>query len=653
MATKSVYDPKTNTTSTQYTPDVQEQVQPVSVNPNTGKTNAQVLAESTAAASKAASMIGTTYTPPTTTPTINSENLGATTTPKIPTPTASAINETFVNSLTAETANNRKALEASYKAEQDRIKAAKVETQAKIDNFTTLQQTGALDNIYTLTQPFRQDLETKQREELYVNENFEANQKLTNELDSLLTQGNELIASKKAEGGLASVAIPNLNKTISDVNARAGVIQAVMSARNGQISQAYTMIDRTVSAINADRQDRIEYFSTLYNFYGDQKTTEQNKLTSLTADEKTYINAQIGLLEKDLERSQETADALKEALTNPETALEYAEAGITLNDSVEQINAKLAKYAPIKENHDLVISLSQKYPSAGITSKDTIESANTKIKSTPEYLQAQANYKKTLSDTGSDFVSSGKIPNEFSGIADSAAGLVASTKAKSTKNNINNALASGNYSQAYAEIANSVEDGLTGTPKTKFADARTDIGIMQSMRDAIQQYADAGGNMGLLTGTEEDIKRKLGIDSGKATALATQLWREFQTYRSNMTGAAFTPQESRDYASVNPTLGKSLDLNLNVIDGALKQLENRVTSTVNARIPAAQGVYEKIGGGSSDTQATQKIIEFGKNNPAYQGVVKNTLNENPDWSQEKVLGYLMSILPTPLLVQLQ
>ena len=186
------------------------------------------------------------------------------------------------------------------------------------------------------------------------------------------------------------------------------------------------------------------------------------------------------------------------------------------------------------------------------------------------------------------------ITGRWADVINGASGLVASTKQKTVKQNIANALTSENYTLAYAEIANSVSDNLTGTNKTKFDDARTDLLNLQRMGQAIQAYADDGGDLGLLTGKEEDIKRKLGIDTGKASALAVQLWREFQTYRSNMTGAAFTEKESRDYASVNPTLGKSLDLNLNVIQGATNQLEDRINSTINARIPSAQDIYDLI-----------------------------------------------------------
>lgn len=188
-------------------------------------------------------------------------------------------------------------------------------------------------------------------------------------------------------------------------------------------------------------------------------------------------------------------------------------------------------------------------------------------------------------------------------------------------------IANKDYASAYNQIANSVESTLTGTPKQQFSSARTDFQVMQGLENAIKTYSEAGGNMGLLTGTEEQIKRKLGIDSGKASALATQLWREFHTYRNTMTGAAFTPEESRDYASVNPTLGKSLDLNLSVIDGALSQLKNRVDSTITARVPSAKYIKDYAEGATAPASTTlQDVME--KNGVKYQ--------KQPDGSYKKI-----------------
>lgn len=189
---------------------------------------------------------------------------------------------------------------------------------------------------------------------------------------------------------------------------------------------------------------------------------------------------------------------------------------------------------------------------------------------------------------------------EFAGTIDLVANMESSVFGKkNVKQQLANLLANKDYTTAYSQIANSVENGLVGESKQKFVNARTDYNVMEGMKEAIKAYAQGGGDMGLLKGTEEEIKRKLGIDSGKASTLAVQLWREFQVYRNNMTGAAFGAAESRDYASVNPSLGKSLNLNLAVIEGAQNQLKNRITSTINERVPSAQKILKLAEGDTS------------------------------------------------------
>lgn len=186
------------------------------------------------------------------------------------------------------------------------------------------------------------------------------------------------------------------------------------------------------------------------------------------------------------------------------------------------------------------------------------------------------------------------LSGQYGDIIKSAANLVGAERGKTSRASIADAISKEDWGSAYAQIANNVEESLTGEVKSRFAAARVDYNVMLGLKQSIEDYAAGGGDMGLLVGKEEDIRRKLGIDSGKASELAVQLWREFQTYRVNMTGAAFSEAESRDYASVNPTLGKSLNLNLSVINGALNQIENRVTATVNTKVPNAKKIYEEV-----------------------------------------------------------
>ncbi len=205
------------------------------------------------------------------------------------------------------------------------------------------KETDTLGQAQTLTTPFRQDLEIAQREKLHINKNFEENQTLINELDSLLTQGNDLIKQQKEVTGLSAIRNPRVQKTMNDVASRAGVIEAVINARNGQVSVAENMIDRSVNAIAADRQDQLSYYKTVLNL-------NNRDILSLDKESKKLADSRISLIENDLTRAQATADYVKKLMIDPATAALVGEAGVSLNDSVEKINSKLQN---AQSNRDL------------------------------------------------------------------------------------------------------------------------------------------------------------------------------------------------------------------------------------------------------------------------------------------------------------
>lgn len=251
-------------------------------------------------------------------------------------------NSSYVNSLNAEVEKARKALEATLKKQQE-------ENEKKLAELRETEKK-TVEQIGELTTPFREDLENAERERLYINKNFEENQKLIDELDTLLTEGNDLIRQQKEVTGLAAVRNPRIQKAMDDVAARAGVIEAVINARNGQIAQAYNMIDRSIGAISADRQDRLTYYQTILNL-------TNRDILMLDADSKKIAQEQIDLLKTDLTRAQATADYVKQLMVNPSTAALMGEAGVSLNDSVEVIQSKLALASYNKEIREMANQL--------------------------------------------------------------------------------------------------------------------------------------------------------------------------------------------------------------------------------------------------------------------------------------------------------
>lgn len=202
-----------------------------------------------------------------------------------------------------------------------------------------------LSSIEELSQPFREQLEQTQREQLYINENFEANQKLVGELEQLLTEGNNLIQQQSEVTGLEAVRNPRIQRTMDDVSARVGVIEAVMNARNGQIAVAENLIDRSISNITADRQDQISYYETVLSL-------NRQDIIDLDDESEKLADEQLSLLKTDLENAQATSDYVKQLLLNPETASLMGQAGVSLTDSVETINAKLTQAQYVNEVSD-------------------------------------------------------------------------------------------------------------------------------------------------------------------------------------------------------------------------------------------------------------------------------------------------------------
>ncbi len=269
-----------------------------------------------------------------------------TTSPPISLPSQTSATSGIVNGLQATVDTARTNLESTLGVEKEII-----DERMKI---LREKETAAVEEIGTLTQPFREELETTERERLHITENFEANQKLVNELDTLLTQGNELIAQQKDVTGLAAIRNPRVQKTMEDVAARTGVIEAVINARNGQIGIAEGLIDRTVDAITKDRSDRIDYYETILNL-------NNRDIVSLDKDAKNVAEEQLNLLKTDLKRAEATQDFVKQLMIDPATAQLMGEAGVTLNDSIESINAKMANAQYARE----VVNLSNEMVAEG------------------------------------------------------------------------------------------------------------------------------------------------------------------------------------------------------------------------------------------------------------------------------------------------
>jgi hypothetical protein len=275
------------------------------------------------------------------------------TSPTLPAPTASSIQSSFIGGIQQNLDATRKAFEDSIKAERANLETQRKQYETQIADLTSKQQGTIQNDIQPLLQPFRENLEKTERERLKVEENYFENQKIVNEIQTLANGLQQDIATVQGVAAPAAIQQAKIGKIKEDSLARIGVLQAVVSIRNGQISTAFNLIDRSTQAILADRQDRLNYFNTLLNFYEGQKDEAGKKLIEVKKQDLDYVKTQQSLLESDLASAQKSFDNIKNMMTDPTKADALARAGVKLTDTPEEVNKKLSDYSYTQEKFEL------------------------------------------------------------------------------------------------------------------------------------------------------------------------------------------------------------------------------------------------------------------------------------------------------------
>lgn len=257
-----------------------------------------------------------------------------------------------------------------------------------------------------------------------------------------------------------------------------------------------------------------------------------------------------------------------------------------------------------------IASLQTKAPDAGILPTDTYEQAAAKYRNSKSYKMdiakgeadlalVKANTSKAYADAAAN--APVNPPTGYNGeyaATISLASQSGGTNQQRTQisNILKTAIASGDYDTAYSQLANSTASMLKGTTATTFQSQANSLEVLDSLKTLIKQYADMGGKTNIFKGTADSIQTKIGalMTDPKYAAVATQLSMAFQNYRLQMTGAAFGAKESAEYASVMPSPGNTLDLNLAKLEGASGYLNSSVDGYLKTTLgPGAVEIKKK------------------------------------------------------------
>lgn len=265
----------------------------------------------------------------------------------------------LVNGLQARYDLLREQLDQQYQAQIGGL-STQIESQQKLQQQYQQEQEKALSSYKGLaTQPLA-GIVTGGIDEYRIRQNYFENQSLINELSGLMNEmnmslmrGQELIRS-------GAISKTELQRRQTEATARAGVIEAVINARNNQIGTALNIIDRVYTSVRDDNERQANYYKDVVNYFDRLRQDASTKELDLSKTQRDYINAQIKVKENDIANMEKTVEYVKGLMVNPETAKIVADAGVNLTDSVETIEKKLAEWGYVQEQQQIATQLAEK-----------------------------------------------------------------------------------------------------------------------------------------------------------------------------------------------------------------------------------------------------------------------------------------------------
>lgn len=172
-----------------------------------------------------------------------------------------------------------------------------------------------------------------------------------------------------------------------------------------------------------------------------------------------------------------------------------------------------------------------------------------------------------------------------------------SDQAKSLSQSVNMLLQRGDVQGARENILSTAINALPAEQRNAAFGRVQAIEALQNLTSLLGQYRQAGGNTGLLRGTQEQIAQKLGSTTNPQLAyIGNLITLALIDYRKSVSGAAFTESELKQYESVFPNIKKSFQLNETKVKSLMDTFNRNQKLTLQLLVGATN--YDKIYAGS-------------------------------------------------------
>lgn len=404
--------------------------------------------------------------------------------------------------------------------------------------------------------------------------------------------------------------------------------QAVSQALSAQQNNDYQLLGKQLDVLQQKRQEKLDLTNKLYDNVIAEKKQNQADIQQVVQ------SAAAQGAPKDV------IDAISSS-TDPNSAVEAA------GPYLQQGTGQLGDYLQYKRDA-LQKGLT---PIDYGTWKDQDDAKQAQNDANKAYATAYATAKGTAAGkaAGTTTAGGGTYNGDYAATIDLTAGAVkgaTDTQRQAVTASLQNDIANGDYASAWTTIQQQTKESLSGTNSTRMENAQNLDSTLGDLKDALQAYADAGGNTNILSGTEDNIQTKIGAlkTDPQYAALAVQLDSAYQNYRLMLTGANFSQAEASAYASVLPSKSNTLALNMAKIEGA----QNAANSTIDGFVKAAVGqggleIKDKAQGvADAAVSPKDQVNSYVTDHPDQAQTVAN-LYKVPGATDQDVLDYLNSL----------
>lgn len=424
---------------------------------------------------------------------------------------------------------------------------------------------------------------------------------------------------------------------------------AISQAKQAFKSNKFTDFSRAVTALDIIRDNKSE---ALQNY------------SDLIKEANDKLQEQIDEQNKQLLRStRDTAisDLVVQGITDPNEILNFLnfnEEGVRVGDfTIEEIGNAL-KFVKDGGGDKLGDSL------AKLDSRQFLQAMNlaidlTKGKGTTEFkrevadrIAAQILEGKTIDDITDDLRFSAQSPL-LQGIArDAIEFTVASPNISTIKGeqiieSFERSLENGDFNRAKDLLLSTARNSVSVAEKKKVKGAELGLKLLEDIESDLERFEKAGGKTGIFSGTAEQVANKIGkVRNAEARTIATKIQRVIQSYRQDVSGAAFTESESVEYRSIFPSISNTSALNSAKIKGLRSVWETEVDDFFEKSMGSdaytqifKEGVLDGAIAGKSFniTQSFGSLDDLVLTHPEAIDVIEKMMSQNPDLDEEDVL----------------